>query len=180
MNRFLAILRGINVGGKNKIKMADLVGKLRGLNLQNLHTYIQSGNLIFDHPDASTTDLAGQISNQIKSVYGFDVPVIVLSQKEWQQIIANNLFAKDGSNDVKSLYVTFLAEAPKEENYQTLERYLDPPNEFFLDGKAVYLFCPNGYSKTKMGNQFFERKLQVTATTRNWKTTLKLAELAAQ
>lgn len=180
METYLAILRGINVGGKNKIKMSDLVEKLQGSSLKELKTYIQSGNVIFKHPSVPANKLADQISKLIEKEYGFDVPVIVLSLKNIQEIIAKNPFTQNDSKDEKSLHVTFLAENPDSVNFKKFDDYSDLPNEFAIAEKAVYLFCPNGYSKTKLTNQFFEKKLQVTATTRNWKTTLKLAELAAQ
>lgn len=180
METYLAILRGINVGGKNKIKMSDLVEKLQALNLKELKTYIQSGNVVFKHPSVPANKLADQISHLIKKEFGFDVPVIVLPLTEIQEIISKNPYVQDHTKDEKSLHVTFLDESPDLANIEKLDGYSDSPNEFAIARNAVYLFCPNGYSKTKLTNQFFERKLHVTATTRNWQTTLKLAELAVQ
>ena len=180
MQTYMAILRGINVGGKNKIRMADLVRKLEVLELKNLQTYIQSGNLIFEHENVSESELARQIAEAIVKEFGYRVPVIVYTVETLNEIIFKNPFVSDVSKDEKFLHVSFLAETPTQSEVDQLNEYNDLPNEFRVGYLAIYLYCPNGYSKTKLNNQFFEKKLQVTATTRNWRTTLKLAEMAAK
>lgn len=175
---YIAILRGINVGGRNKIRMVDLIVKLQPLKFENLRTYIQSGNLVFKAGESPNDEVAEKIKQAIKKEFGFDVPVIVLKQDEWIKIIDRNLFAGDPGKDPKTLHVSFLSAKPQPEDIQKLDEYTDEPNEFSLGGKAIYLYCPNGYSKTKITNNFLEKKLQVTATTRNWATTLKLAQMA--
>ena len=181
METYIAILRGINVGGQNKIRMIDLAAKLQSNGFSDLRTYIQSGNLVFRAEKKPEPEMANKIAESIKNEFGLNVPAIVFKKGDWNEIIGRNPFAKDPHyNNPKTLHVSFLSEIPQLENVQKLTGYSDEPNEFSVVGKAVYLYCPNGYSKTKLGNGFLEKKLKVTATTRNWATTLKLAEMASE
>lgn len=178
MNTYVAILRGVNVSGKNKLPMADLRAKLAQAGLQNIRTYIQSGNVIFEYGKSSPEELAKKIATVILKQFGFEVPVIVLTVEELSDIISNNPFLRDNSRDSKKLHVTFLAEKPQKENLDRTVELTFPPDEFIIRDRAVYVFCPNGYGRSKITNNFFEQKLKVTATTRNWKTVNKLKEIA--
>lgn len=177
METYIAILRGINVSGKNKIAMADLRAKLAEGGLHHIRTYIQSGNVIFEHEPTPIRDLTKNISTLILDQFGLQVPVIVLTIKELSDVISNNPFR---DRDFTKLHVTFLSEKPQMENLDKVADMSFPPDEFVIRDRAVYLFCPNGYARTKINNNFFEQKLQVTATTRNWKTVNKLKEMVNQ
>lgn len=178
METYIAILRGINVGGKNKIKMADLRENLSDLGFKNVETYIQSGNIIFDFDKKNPLELAKQIKSMIKSSFGFDVPVIVIEGEEFVKIWSENPFTKKEDFEIKHLHVTFLAEKPNSKLINEITDFDDSPNQLLMNEKVAYLICPNGYSKTKLTNDFFEKKLKTTATTRNFKTVTKIAELA--
>lgn len=178
MESYIAILRGINVSGQKKIKMEDLRQSLAELNFHDIQTYIQSGNVIFQQQKSNPLDLARQIAHQISAKYGFEVPVIVKTIADLEHILHNNPFLKDRREDESRLHVTFLSEKPGEELLNNIKELDYKPDEFMISDQAIYLFCLNGYGRTKLTNNFFENKLNVTATTRNWKTVNKLAEIA--
>ena len=176
MNKKIAILRGINVGGKRKILMADLKALCQKLGWINVVTYIQSGNLIFDS-EKQNSQLENTLEKAISSRYGFDVPVIIRNADELQTSIGNNSFAA-GDTDITKLHLTFLKEKPSEENVEKIKTYNYEPDKFEIEEKHVFIYCAGKYHQTKLTNNFFENKLKVGATTRNWKTILKLQELS--
>jgi len=173
--RHIAILRGINVSGRNKILMKDLKDLLENNNFFNVETYIQSGNIAFDSDETIKNDKLEQlISNLINIKYSYRIPTIVRTQNELIKIIENNPFEKDESIKKEKLYFTFLKEKPKKENINKLSQNDYSPDIFKYSQKVVYLHVPDKYGNTKLSNTFFERKLKVSCTTRNWKTTMKL------
>ncbi|MCC9138964.1 DUF1697 domain-containing protein [Pontibacter silvestris] len=176
MNRKIAILRGINVGGKRKILMTELKSLCDNLGWENVGTYIQSGNLIFTS-NKTNTELENNLEKAITENFGFDVPVIVRSSKELQTSIDKNPFF-DGDANIDQLHLTFLKEKPITENNEKTLTYNYEPDKFKIDGKDVFIFCSGKYHQSKLTNNFFENKLKVGATTRNWKTVLKLYELS--
>lgn len=178
MTKYLAILRGINVGGRRKILMADLKKLFEDLGFSEVSTYIQSGNVFFSSPKTDLLKLAGKIEQGIEDHYGFDVQVIVLSIDELGEAVEQNPFLKNPEADINKLHLTFLKEEPSAENRQALEKLEFPPDEFRIMGKRVYISCAGRYSDTKITNNMLEKKLKVPATTRNWKTTSKLWELS--
>lgn len=178
MTTYISILRGINVSGKNVIKMDTLKEMLAILDFKNIQTYIQSGNIIFASTEKDTRKLEARISTQIKISFGFDIPVIVLTLDTLKEIIANNPFVS--TKDNAYLHVTFLAEEPKQYDQQILIDKAQADEEFLYSKSAINLYCPNGYGQTKLTNTFIENKLKVTATTRNWKTTNELLKIAMQ
>lgn len=177
MIAYLSFLRGINVSGQKLIKMADLKVLYEKLGLADVITYIQSGNVIF-RSETYSSELERNIEQAIQKQYGFDVPVQVISLEELTMIANQNPFLP--ADDISSLYVTLLEELPNQDLLQRIED--DPSNddEFQVIGRAVYLHCPKGYGRTKLNNTFFESKLKQKATTRNWKTVLKVIELTQQ
>ena len=175
MANYLSILRGINVSGQKRVPMVELKAVYEQLNFKNITTYIQSGNVTFD--SANAKDLSKKIEKKISEKFNFDVPVIIRTIDELEHTIKSNPFRKDKKNDVERLYVTYLAETPTQENINKLNTYDYSPEQFFLLGKEVYLFCPLGYGNSKLSNNFFENKLKVIATTRNWRTTNELLKI---
>ncbi|NQY12187.1 MAG: DUF1697 domain-containing protein [Flavobacteriales bacterium] len=179
MGRFIAILRGINVSGQKKIVMAELRELLVELNFENIETYIQSGNILFESKESDSDQLASSIHNIILKHYGFEVPVIVRKGNDYVEIQKETPFLKrNDSLDIKLLHVTFLKETPSAEKLNAIKELNYSPDEFDIIGNEVYLYCPGGYGKTKLSNAFFESKLKVPATTRNWKTITHLAKLS--
>jgi len=174
MGTYIAILRGINVSGQKPVKMDALKRQMEELNFRNVSTYIQSGNVIFESENNDTHALAEQVSEKIRQAYDFQVPAIVLNAFNLSEILRSNPFINE---NIDNLYVTFLSGQPKPELLQKIEPLAYKPDEFLVKGDTIYLKCTNGYGRTKINNNFFEQKLKLTATTRNWKTVEKLAEL---
>ncbi|MGB8705627.1 MAG: DUF1697 domain-containing protein [Gillisia sp.] len=177
MKRYISVLRGINVGGKRKIRMLDLKALYLHLGFKNVVTFIQSGNVLFE---TSTEDSEKVISEKIRKgileQFGFEVPVILRTLKEMEEIAERNPF--QSSSDTGKLHVTLLAELPAVENCSYLTEASFLPDECRLINREIYIKCAGKYSDSKLTNNFIENKLKIAATTRNWKTFLKLLELA--
>lgn len=178
MLTYIALLRGINVSGQKKIKMAELRTQLENLGLLSVQTYIQSGNVVFQSPVSSPNALAKKIIAMILKEYGWEVPVLVLETKHIQAAVGGYPWQEKEDRVPKDIYLTFLEEAPTAEQVKHLASFEFQGEEYVLDGKVLYFFCAKGYGRAKMNNNFFEKKLQVKATTRNWRTTHKLLEMA--
>lgn len=174
------MLRGINVSGQRLIKMDDLRKMYEISGFLNVTTYVQSGNVIFNGDDFEPSDLEQKISGQIQKDFGFKVPVIVLTIDKLKQIIYNNPFLNDLNKEHAYMYVTFLSSKPESFEKETIESKKQNQEEISFSDNAIYLYCPNGYGKTKLTNNFFESRLKVSATTRNWKTTNELFRIANQ
>jgi uncharacterized protein (DUF1697 family) len=177
---YIAMLRGINVSASNMIKMPVLQKIFETAGYENVKTYIQSGNVLFNQEESDSEELAKHIREIVKENTGSDVPVIVLELKDLMEVQQRNPFLKNRPEDVAKLHVTFLANEPEKERFEKIEidKYL--PDEFIGDAKSLYLFCPNGYGRTKLNNNFFENKLKLDATTRNWKTVNELGRLGEE
>ena len=179
MNTYIALLRGINVSGHHKIKMADL--KLLFLNngFSEVKTYIQSGNVIFKTNELNTDKIEQCIIMAVEKQFSYDIKVLVLTKKELSTIFNSNPFLERASIDISALCVTFLSAIPTQDKVTEIKELgLKNNDEFSLEKKNIYLHCPNGFGKTKLTNNLFERKFKVNATTRNWKTITKLIELS--
>ena len=175
MQHYIALLRGINVGGHRKVPMAALRQLMSDLNFKNVKTYIQSGNIIFlpdeKHPE---TQLAKIISNAILEDFGFEVPVVVKTADAIKKAVEANPFSAEAT---ETLHLTFLSEIPKPGYVDALNSTDFLPDQFIIQEAYAYLHIPGKYHKTKISNAFFEKKLSINATTRNWNTVLKLIEL---
>jgi len=174
MATYISILRGINVSGQKKIKMEALKALYESLGLKNIIVYIQSGNVIFESKETDIKKLTIKIEKRIKTSFGFDVVVFIKSKNDLQKIFSKNPFTK---KDPKSIYITFLSDIPENIPTEEINRVKDKSEEFVFLGKEIFLFCPNGYGRTKLSNNFFEGKLKLSATTRNWNTINKLLRL---
>jgi len=174
---YVSLLRAVNVGGR-KLAMTDL----RTLYEQHGHadvvTYVQSGNVV-SHTSARSAAAVGRtISAAIADELGLDVEVLVRTPKELRSVVGGNPFLRQGRPDPKTLHVTFLASRPEARLAAALDERAFSPDEFRVDRREVYVSCPGGYGRTKINNTWFERKLKVPATTRNWTTVTKLVDLA--
>ena len=166
------MLRGINLGARNKIKMPDLRELLEELGAEDVSTYLQSGNVVFAGSLEPSAIEAG-----IKRDLGLEIVVLIRTGAELGRLVARNPFARRAS-DLKQLHVTFLAESPGAARVKELDPERSPPDEFHVAARDVYLYTPNGYGRSKLSNAYFEKKLGVAATSRNWNTVTNLAELA--
>ena len=178
MKTYIALLRGINVSGQKKIKMANLRKQLAELHWKNIRSYIQSGNIIFETAELGRETLEKQLQNKIEEHYGFQVPVLIKTAAELEHALENNPHLKDPTKDEDKAYFTFLKKNPEQANIDKVATYDYSPEEYIIDDKCIYVYPPNGYGRAKMNNNFFEDKLQVDATTRNLKSVRVLLAMA--
>lgn len=179
MSAFISLLRGINVGRQNAIRMADLKRLYESLGFSGVTTYVQSGNVVFETSGQDAADLAGRIEAEIQRSLGLSVTVLVRTPKDFQRLIQRNPFTHGREEDMRRLYVTFLSTAPAATALEAAASPNADGDEFLLDGREIFLFCPKSYGTTKLSNTFFERKLKLPATTRNWNTVNALFQMAA-
>ena len=172
----VALLRGINVGGKNIVPMKALAQIFADAGCTDVRTYIQSGNVVFEPPKKSAK-LADATAAAIEKQFGFAVPVVIRSSDELRAVIRDNPYLKKAAND-KALHVYFLATAPTATAIATLDPNRSAPDAFHVAGHHIYLHLPNGMGRTKLTNAYFDSKLATICTARNWATILKLAEMA--
>ncbi|MEY4925681.1 MAG: hypothetical protein RI894_117 [Bacteroidota bacterium] len=186
MQKTISILRGINVGGQKKILMADLKTLYQQLGFRDVATYIQSGNVVFEtefaeeetQKKAAGEKLAKKIELAIFEKYNFQVPVLILTKKELNEAIQNNPFLTEKGILLDKLHITFLAEIPEPALVDKIKDLDFQQDRFIISGKNVYIYCPESYGNSKLTNNFFENKLKVKATTRNWKTLNELAAMS--
>ena len=176
MTTHVALLRGINVG-RQQIGMEELRALFVSLGHEDVTTYLRSGNVIFRSAIDEASELAARIEGRIAEKLGLGVAVVMRSASELAEVVDKNPFLGGRANP-SSLHVTFLADAPGPSTVPRIDATPFAPDELVVVDREVYLHCPEGYGKTKLSNAFFERHLGVVATTRNWRTVTKLAELA--
>lgn len=178
MARFVALLRGINVGGRRKVGMEDLREVLRSLGHTDVETYLQTGNAVFTTTRTDAAALAREIEDEIGRQLGSDAKVLVRTPAELAALVDANPFPRAVTEPSK-LHVAFLSETPDAERVASIDPARFAPDEFRVGERAIYLWYPNGAGRTKLTNDLLERRLGVTATSRNWNTVLKLLERAA-
>ena len=178
MTTYISILRGINVGGHNPIKMEALRQLYSELGYSDVQSYIQSGNIIFRSTLSDTHSLEKSIQEKILEAYRWNVAVLVLTSEELKTALGNNPFIKDNMRNQAFMHLTFLSGVPDKALLEKIPAGYYLPDEFFISGKTIYLYCPTGYGNTKLSNTFFENKLKLSATTRNLKTSSILLSLA--
>jgi uncharacterized protein (DUF1697 family) len=174
---YIALLRGINLGGHKIVKMDQLRKMFEELGFGGVKTYIQSGNVVFNAAARDSASLAKKIEEKIVSQFGFSAAVLVKTAAEIGQIIKNNPLVKEKGVDVSRLHVTFLSSAPDKSLLKILDETDAEDDRFCCVGEAVYLYCPNGYHATKLGNNVLGKMLKVGTTTRNWRTVNQLYEM---
>jgi uncharacterized protein (DUF1697 family) len=173
----VALLRGLNLGGSNRLPMKELAALFVDAGCREVVTYIQSGNVVFQAGDAVAARIPAQIREAIAARYGFQVPIVTRAAAEMAQVVQSNPFLQEGA-DPAALHVVFLAEAPDAARVESLDPHHSPTDRFILRGRELYLHCPNGLARTKLTNDYFDRRLGTISTMRNWRTVLKLHELA--
>jgi uncharacterized protein (DUF1697 family) len=173
---YVALLRGINLGARNKVSMADLRALFGALGAEDVATYVQSGNVVFKSGKRAG-ELVQAIEKRIRRDLGLSVTVVLRTEAQLARVLAGNPFANEG-REPTTLHVTFLAEKPDRARVREVDPNRAGPDEFRVVGREVYLHCPNGYGRTKLTNAYFEKQLSVAATTRNWRTVTSIAELA--
>lgn len=174
MARHIALLRGINVGGKNKLPMKTLRALLEGLGCADVATYIQSGNAVFDGSATLAKALPEKLAQAIDRELGLSVPVVLRSAAQWHEVAAGYPF--DAEDD--AVHVAFLADKPTAARVRGLDPDRSPGDSFEVVGREVFLHCPNGVARSKLTNAWLDRALGTVSTSRNWRTVQKLAEMA--
>jgi uncharacterized protein (DUF1697 family) len=174
----LALLRGINVGGKNALPMKELARMFADAGCSSVRTYIQSGNVIFETPNAAP-EIVELVKTKIEKRFGYRVPMVLRSSQQLLKTIRGNPFLKAGA-DQKALHVYFLADPPNARAIATLDPNRSVPDAFHVLGQEIYLHLPNGMARTKLANAYFDSKLSTVCTARNWATVLKLAAMMAE
>ena len=172
----LALLRGINVGGKNKLAMKDLTRLFADAGCSDVCTYIQSGNVLFNAPRSIVKELPGRITKKIEETVGYRIPVVLRTAEELGEAIRRNPFLAVGAPE-KNLHVYFLAKLPEASDVAALDENRSLPDTFIVRGREVYVQLPNGMARTKLTNAYFDSRLSTVSTARNWNTVIQLYEL---
>jgi uncharacterized protein (DUF1697 family) len=177
MTTHLALLRGINVSGHNMIKMEALKTTLENIGFQNVQTYIQSGNVFVDTNEENASKVGFLIKQEIFKVFGHEVPIVVISKEDLEACFKNNPFLKEKDADIKKLYVAFVSIALRSESINDLKISQFKPDEASIDGNRIFIKYAVGAGKTRFDQKYIEKKLNVTATIRNWNTVTQLLKI---
>lgn len=173
----IALLRGINVGGKHRLPMKDLTEIFREAGCTEVRTYIQSGNVVFQAENGLAGRIPELVAEAISDRFGFTAPVVMRTVAELEDVAGSNPFLEHGA-DPKALHVVFLVDRPTEAQVAELDPERSPPDEFVVRGREIYLHCPKGVARSKLTAPYFDATLGTTGTQRNWRTVRKLLELA--
>jgi uncharacterized protein (DUF1697 family) len=173
---YLALLRGINVGGKNKLPMKDLSALFVAAGCADVRTYIQSGNVIFRAEPGVAARLPELIPARIAEAFGFQTPIVLRTADQLRAVASHNPYLEAGAAE-ETLHVYFLAELPDPRRVDALDPDRSPPDAFVVRGQEIYLQLPNGMARTKLTNAYFDSKLATTSTARNWRTVMTLLQL---
>jgi uncharacterized protein (DUF1697 family) len=174
---YVALLRGINVGGKNRLPMKDLAAIFAEAGCSEVTTYIQSGNVVFGAKEPHARRVPLLVAKKIADRFELRIPVLTRDASELEDVVRSNPFLRRGA-DAKALHVAFLESRPRAAEISSLDPDRSPPDAFAVRGREVYLHLPNGAGRTKLSNDYLEKRLGTTSTLRNWATVLKLFELA--
>ena len=176
MRIWIALFRGINVGGKNILPMKGLVALLEGLGCTDVRTYIQSGNAVFSSRESGRLELEERIADAVSAAHGFRPRIILLSSEQLQQAVKANPFPEA---EPRSLHLFFLGRKPASPDLEGLNAVKADSESFVLTGEVLYLHAPDGIGRSRLV-QRAERLIGVDATARNWRTVMKIQEMASQ
>ena len=174
---FIALLRGINVGGRNRLRMADLVALFEGAGAESVRTYIQSGNVVFRSPAQRVARVVDDVRRGLVDGPGLDVPVVLRSAAELEGAVDANPFVAEGC-DPAELHFGFLLDEPTTEAVASLDPARSDIDRFRVVGRELYLHVPGGLARTRLTTAWFDRGLETVVTVRNWRTVQKLLEMA--
>ncbi len=177
MKIYIALLRGINVGGHKKVQMAELRELLSKSGLENVKTYIQTGNIIFQSANNDLKTLETKIKTAILNHFGFEVSVLVRTSEQLNKIFDDCPFSEEKKTNS---YFAILSEVPQEDLVKEASEKTYDNEQYKIINDCLYFYCANGYGNAKFSLNFFERKLKVDATARNYKTMIKIIELSSR
>ena len=175
---YVALLRGINVGGKRPLPMKELAALFAACGGREVSTYLQSGNVIFRAGPREAARIPEAVAAAIRERFGLAVPLLLRSAGELGQVARGNPFIREGAAP-ETLHVAFLAERPAAKLVAALDPDRSPGDRFAVLGREVFLHCPNGFARTKLTNAWIDSRLATVSTVRNWRTVQKLLELAS-
>ena len=175
--KHVALLRGINVGGKNRLRMTDLKSLFLRAGCVGVRTYIQSGNVVFRTAESQVEQVLKYVRAELVRRLGSEIPIVLRTGDDLASVVTGNPFSA-ATVDSRSLHVGFLPRIPSGCRVSNLEQYRSPPDEFAVRNREIYLHLPNGVARTKLTNAYFDRDLGLPSTFRNWRTVRKLAELS--
>ena len=178
MHTYIALFRGINVGGNNMLPMKELRALLENLDLQNVKTYIQSGNVVFRSEENRVSQLSSTISTAIKENHGFEPQVLLLKIEDMEKAMESNPFP-EAESEPKTLHLNFLASVPEHPDLKALENFRKESERFELQGNVFYLHAPDGIGRSKLAANA-ERLLGVSMTGRNWRTVRKIMAMVKE
>ena len=178
MNTFIALFRGINVGGNNILPMKELTAILTGLGLRDVKTYIQSGNVVFRSEKSDIAELSKEITAAVDKSHGFAPRVLLLPLEELKKAIDSNPFP-EGESDPKTLHLFFLSSAPAAPDFASLEKNKAASEKFRLIGAVFYLHAPDGIGRSKLATSV-EKAMGVAATARNWRSVTQILAMAEE
>jgi uncharacterized protein (DUF1697 family) len=179
MEKLICLLRGVNMTGHNSIRMTELASLFNTLGFKDPVTYIQSGNVVISNSGKlNVNKIAGKIEKAILDEFHYKIPVLIRTPDELRAIINTNPFSAEYNFDPSKLAVLFLTDQPTELQIDKVRNINYPPDKFIICGMEIYIYCPNGFGKSKLYTNFFENKMKVIGTARNWKTVNTLLELA--
>ncbi len=179
MQTYISFLRGVNMTGHNSIKMNDLAALCNDIGFIKPETFIQSGNIIFGlEEEKKPEDIASVIETAIKNAFGFDVPAMIRTIPEMKLIVSSNPYLGEADFDPAKMAVIFLHDSLTGSQAEKVANVSYPPDKFEIIRNEIYTFCPNGFGRTKIYTNFFENKMKVTGTARNWKTITTILNMA--
>lgn len=177
MTTYIALLKGINVGGHKKVPMAELRELLFKLGFKNVKTYIQSGNVVLQSPEKAIQKIEDTIQKGILDYFGFEVSVLVKTRQDLNRIFDDSPFSEDIK---KASYFIMLHDIPESNLVKAASEKTYEGEDYFIINDCIYFYCAKGYGQAKFNANFFERKLQTFATARNYNTMLKLLSLSSE
>lgn len=177
MTTYIALLRAINVGGRNLVSMCDLRALFESLGYSDVQTLLQSGNVVFK-AKAGSAALERGLEQQTERRFRFPVAYFVRSAAEWEAIITRNPFPREAKKEPSHFVAMCLKDSPSSEQVDALRAAIRGPETVEVAGRELYAVYPNGQGSSKLTNTLIESKLQTRGTARNWNTVLKLAALA--
>lgn len=179
MQTYISFLRGVNMTGHNSIKMTDLSLLYKKLGFRENHTYIQSGNVIFKADEAvSENETAQKIESGIFRKFGYTVPAMIRNIEEMKSLFKTNPYLSAPDFDPSKMAVIFLHEEVTDSQKEKMRNISYPPDKYQIAGREIFIYCPNGFGRTRLYTNYFENKMKVTGTARNWKTIITIFSLA--
>jgi uncharacterized protein (DUF1697 family) len=171
MQTLVSFLRGVNMAGHNKIRMTDLTALFGEMGFTDSETFIQSGNVIFtERGNRSVNEITTLIESTIIEKFKIEIPALLRNVKDLNEIISENPYLSEKDFDPAKMAVMFLHDEPAEELLLKIRQVDYPPDKFMIIGREIFIWCPNGFGRTKLYTNFFENRLKVTGTARNWNT----------